>query len=103
MKLSRNSELPCPVLVENDTTHIAKLPTGRTCFIETRITSVKISRYRFFGLNTLVYSAVHTHYLATTEPINVHCQDKIQTNNFFELNHNDLYKYLRTNKNICNA
>ena len=60
-------------------------------------TTVKPPLYRNNYLNTLIHSLVHTYHPDITERNKVDYTDVEQTNNFFEMNHIDLYKFIMTN------
>ena len=45
--LSKNFEDSRSISIKKDNTHLATLPVGRLGYIETLITNVKPSRYRF--------------------------------------------------------
>ena len=53
--------------------------------------------YRNIYLNTLIHSLVHTYHPDITERNKVDYTDVEQTNNFFEMNHIDLYEVIMTN------
>ena len=61
---------------------------------------MKPHHYRNNVSNTLIHSVVHTYNPDISEPIKAHNQDMEQTNNYFGMNHIDLYKDHKTNKTV---
>ena len=56
------------VFKKSNTSHMAILQTGLICFIESPITTVKLSRYWSFYLETKIPWTVHTYHRDIKEP-----------------------------------
>ena len=91
------------MLIEKNTTRMAKLQIGNMGYIETSITTAKPPLYQINDSNTLFCSIVHTYNADKTEPRKTHYQDMKQPKNSFEANHIDLYKKPMNNNTICNV
>ena len=100
-KLPKNFENSFSVLITNETTHIATLPTWIKRYIENPITTVKPPHYRIFDLNILMHSVFHTYHPDITEPNKVHYQSMNQTKNSADVSHIGLYRDPTINNTIC--
>ena len=79
--LSRNFEVFPLVLVENHTTHVFTLPTGRLGYLEVLVTTAKPHRYRNIDFDTLIQLVVHTYHPDITERNIIRFQNMRQSNN----------------------
>ena len=68
--LSKKFEDSRSFSIKKDNTHLATLPVGRLGYVETLITTVKPSRYRFIDSNRLIHSIVQSCLPDITESIN---------------------------------
>ena len=59
----------CATIIQNNSKHVATLPTGHIGYIEVPITNEKPNFYQVNDINTLIHNVTHTYHPDITEPV----------------------------------